>query len=129
MNALGFAQLTGGRGIIVQDVNLDGVLDFLIADAFGDPWFYVSNGCTSDNWIEVSAPSGSTVAVNAGGKQWNMLASNNPGFAASQPAMVHIGLGEINKIDSIVVKIPYRGTATLQGPLETRRRLTVIDAE
>ena len=127
--SLGFAQLTGGRGIIVQDVNLDGVVDFLIADAFGDPWFYVSNGCTSDNWIEVSAPSGSTVAVNAGGKQWNMLASNNPGFAASQPAMVHIGLGEINKIDSIVVKIPYRGTATLQGPLETRRRLTVIDAD
>ena len=122
---LGFPQEAGGRGVIAHDINTDGVLDFLIADAFGDPWMFMSQGCTQNNWIEIAAPHGSIVRVQAGGKEWTMLASEDPGFAVYQPASVHIGLGDITHVDRIDVSIPYVGEAQLIGPLSVRRRLTV----
>ena len=122
---LGFPQEAGGRGVIAHDINTDGVLDFLIADAFGDPWMFMSQGCTQHNWIEIEAPHGSIVRVQAGGKEWTMLASEDPGFAVYQPSSVHIGLGDITHVDRIDVSIPYVGEAQLIGPLSARRRLIV----
>jgi len=122
---LGFPQEAGGRGIIAYDINQDGVLDFLIADAFGEPWMFLSESCTQNNWIEVEAPRGSIVRIEAEGQQWTMLATTDPGFAVSQPSFVHVGLGRISKIDLITVTIPYVGTAQLTGPIQARRRLRV----
>ena len=120
---LGLPQEAGGRGIIAHDINADGVLDFLMADAFGDPWMFLSQGCTQNNWIEIEAPHGSIVRVQAAGKEWMMLASEDPGFAVYQPSSVHIGLGDITHIDRIDVSIPYVGEAQLVGPITARRRL------
>ena len=120
---LGFPQEAGGRGVIAHDINTDGILDFLIADAFGDPWMFLSQGCTQENWIEIEAPHGSIVRVQAGAKEWMMLASEDPGFAVYQPSSVHIGLGDITHIDRIDISIPYVGDAQLIGPISARRRL------
>ena len=43
----------------------------------------MSQGCTQNNWIEIAAPHGSIVRVQTGGKEWTMLASEDPGFAVS----------------------------------------------
>ena len=122
---LGLPQEAGGRGVIAHDINRDGLLDFLIADAFGDPWMFLSQGCTQENWLEINAPSGSIVRVQAGGKEWLMVASSDPGFAVYQPSTIHIGLGAITQVDQIDVSIPYVGTAQLFGPISVRRRLIV----
>ena len=122
---LGFPQRAGGRGIIAHDINQDGILDFLIADAFGAPWMFLSEGCTKEYWVEIEAPRGSTVHVTSGGTTQTMLTTTDPGFAVSQPSSAHIGLGSNSRIDFIEVNIPYQGAATLKGPMQANRRLVV----
>jgi len=86
---------------------------------------FLSDSCTTNNWIEIEAPRGSIVQVEADGKQWKMLATTDPGFAVSQPSSVHIGLGDIAIVDKITVHIPYVGIAQLNGPIQARRRIRV----
>jgi len=121
--AWGFAQQTVARGVVVTDLDGDGVVDLVVADALGTPWLYLSDGCTADNWVEVEAPRASLVTVEADGRRWRAVATPEPGFGASQPPVVHIGLGDVDVIDRVVVEVPYRDRAVFEGPLEARRRL------
>ena len=126
---LGFAQETAARGLVATDLNSDGVVDFVIADAMRPPWLFLSEGCTDDAWLTVEAPRGSIVRVEAEGRSWQTVASADPGFAASQPAVAHLGLGDAEVIDRVVVDVPWQGEAVLAGPLSPRRRLVLSSVE
>ena len=121
--ALGFPRAAGGRGVLTHDLNGDGVVDVLMGDMARPPWLFLSQGCTAAGWIEVDAPHGSWVEVEAGGQVWGALASEAPGFGATGPARVHVGLGETAVVDRVRVHVPGYGADVLEGPVAARRRV------
>jgi len=120
----GLPQQTGSRGLIAQDVNGDGLVDFLVGDMARTPYLLLSDGCTAANWMEVSAPDGTEVTLEAEGTVRAALAGSDPGFAASGPATAHFGLGASESVDRITLRIPGGEVVVLEGPIEARRRLS-----
>ncbi len=122
--SLGLPQETGGRALLLRDLNADGVLDVLMADKAEPTLLLLSDGCTAAGWLQVAAPRGSWVRVEAGDKSWLGLATDDPGFAAAGPAIAHIGLGEESVVDRVVLDVPWVGEVVLEGPLDARQRVS-----
>lgn len=112
-----------GRGLVVQDYNLDGVPDLLVGQAFQSPQLFVSNGCSAGNWLEVEAPTGSTVRVRAGDTVQAALATVEHSWQSSGPSVVHFGLGEVDTVDAIEIHLPGGVVVSLPGPIAARQRV------
>jgi hypothetical protein len=119
--SLGFPQTGNTRGLITRDVNRDGVLDVLIADYRRSPWVFMSEGCTANNWIEIEAPIGTVVRVEAGEHSWSGLVSNHQGFSGFGPASVHVGLGDIEQVDRVIATVPWVGEVSINEPFTVPR--------
>lgn len=115
--------VAAGRGVVAADVNEDHVVDFLVGDAFRSPWTMLSAGCTADHWVEVEAPPGSRVVVEADGLTWGALASHEHGWASAGPSRVHVGLGAIDTVDRVTVYPLWSGPQALEGPIAADRRI------
>jgi hypothetical protein len=114
---------TSTRGVVSQDVNDDGVPDLLVGGLRRSPWVFLSDGCTSQSWVELRGPAGSYVAVEAGGVTRAGLLTTESGWGSAAPASVHIGLGTVDTIDRITIRPPWSGEAVLEGPITARRRI------
>ena len=112
--AAGLPLDTSGRGLAVRDINGDGVVDLLLADARRAPYLLLSEGCSAGSWVEVSAPAGSLVTVLAGGELRAALVSRQDGWCGWAPPTVHIGLGQVEIIDRITVTAPWHSTAWIE---------------
>ncbi len=117
---------TGGsfRAMLPWDVNGDGVLDVLVTEVAEAPHWMVSDGCTTNNWLAVDAPEGSTVEVWAGGVRWVARATSDVGYAASAPPRVHVGLGAAERVDELTVHRPD-GSSVTAHDFDARRVVTV----
>ncbi len=122
-DAWGAAPPTATRTVAAVDLNADGVLDTVWTPVEGPPRVRLSTGCTAGAWIEVDAPAGSLVRVEAGGRTWLAPATLQPGAGTVQPAIVHIGLGDVDTIDHVEVRPLWGDPARLVGPVEPRQRL------
>ena len=119
----GLPQETRTRALLARDLNADGAVDLVAADFEDTPWLLLSEGCTAGSWVEVSAPSGSRVTVEGGGRMWTALATDDPGFGATGPSVAHIGLGDVDAVDRVTLSVPWLGEQVLVGPISARRRL------
>jgi hypothetical protein len=120
---LGLVAVSAPRGVLARDLNADGLVDLLVSDMLRSPWLFLSEGCSEEAWLEVSAPDGAWVRVEAGGRTRVALASAEPTFSAAGPPVVHFGLGAAEEIDAIVIEAPGQPTTRLEGPLSPRRRV------
>jgi hypothetical protein len=123
-DARGIALDSGSRGVVLRDLNGDGVLDAALGDALRSPWVYLSTGCTADAWVEVDGPPGSTVVVESEGVARAGLLAIDSGWASSAGAHLHIGLGDARTIDRITLTPPWGDPVVLEGPLAPRRRVS-----
>lgn len=121
--SLGLPTEAATRGLLSDDFNNDGVLDFYVSDFMRSPWLFLSEGCTDKNWLEVSAPHGSLLTVETEDKKWTHLVSNDPGYGASQNPIAHVGLGPENLLKKVTLVLPGGETVAIRDPLEARRRL------
>lgn len=121
---LGLEQLSASRAVLAHDINDDGVVDLIVSDAAREAYVYLSDGCTTNNWIEVSGPENSIVKVFAEQQLWTIHLSSTPGMSGSMPGTVHVGLGDIDSIDWIQIEIPWVGTRSLVGPIEARQHIS-----
>ncbi|MEC8425393.1 MAG: CRTAC1 family protein, partial [Myxococcota bacterium] len=119
----------GSRNVAVLDLNGDGVLDLVWGMLDEAPRIYQSTGCTDAAWLEVVAPEGSAVRVTAGGRTWAALITGQPGFSTTTPIHAHMGLGDAESIDRVVLDVPWRGRAVLEGPVEPRQVLRWTPAD
>jgi len=119
----GIAPAGGSRNVAVLDRNGDGVLDLVWGMLDGAPRILESTGCTAAAWLQVVAPEGSTVRVEAGDRTWAALVTGQPGFSTTVPVHAHVGLGEVETIDRVVLDVPWRGRAVLEGPVSPRQVL------
>ncbi len=122
--ALGLPQAAGTRAVLTTDLDGDGVIDILASDFARTPWLFSSTGCTDAGWIEIEAPTGTRVEVQAGGRRRVALVSDHPGMAATGPAVAHIGIGDAETVDLVRAAVPWHGEQVLVGPLPTRQRVT-----
>ncbi len=110
----GVADLSIGRGVIVTDLNKDGMLDLVKRSFDLGPEVYVSH-CDDHAWLEVSlrdaAPNtyavGAVVEITSGDrvfKRW--LTAGSIGFASGGPLSMHFGLDDVDTIDSLTVTWP-----------------------
>ncbi|MEE2751046.1 MAG: CRTAC1 family protein, partial [Myxococcota bacterium] len=120
----GLPQQTGARGLLTQDINGDGLVDFLLGDMARTPYLLLSDGCTAANWMEVTAPDGTEIVLESEGVVRAALATSDPGFSASGFPTAHFGLGSSESVDRITLRIPGGEVVVLEGPIEARRRLS-----
>jgi hypothetical protein len=120
----GIAPEGGSRNVAALDLNEDGVLDVVWGMLDGPPRIYESAGCTDGAWLQVVAPEGSIVRIEAGDRTWAAVVTGQPGFATSVPVHAHLGLGDTQSIDRVRLDVPWHGQTVLEGPLEPRRVLT-----
>ena len=113
------------RGAVARDFNGDGVLDFLVSSLFGRPLWFVSDGCTANNWLEVEAPDSSRITLKLDGEDRVDWATTQSGYGAVALPVAHFGLGEHESIDGIEVILPGGSVWSLDGPIDARRRITV----
>jgi hypothetical protein len=121
--ARGMPQETGSRGIIVSELNGDGVPDLLVADTERPPHLLLSQGCQAGHWLEVEAPEGSVVRLRAGGREQVAMVSARPGYRATGPLTVHFGLGDEVEIEGLQLHLPGGDVAHIEGHLEDNRRI------
>ncbi|RME21271.1 MAG: CRTAC1 family protein [Deltaproteobacteria bacterium] len=110
----GVADLSIGRGVIVTDINQDGMLDLVKRSFDVGPEVYVSH-CDDRSWLEVAlrdAPPntyavGAVVEITAGDRSWKRwLTAGSVGFASGGPLTLHFGLDHVEVIDSLTVTWP-----------------------
>jgi hypothetical protein len=121
--ALGLPQHGATRGLVARDINADGIVDLLVGDYSRSPWLLLSNGCTTNNWLEIEAPAGTVVRVESGDQAWSGLVSNHQGFGGFGPVSVHIGLGTITEVDRVTAHVPWVGEVQLVDAFTVPRRI------
>jgi hypothetical protein len=122
-DALPLPTATSTRGVLTYDLNDDGVLDVVFGDTLRTPWVLRSEGCTADAWLEVEAPVGAEVRVEANGVSRAALVTGEPGWGATRPAITHIGLGDVDTVDRLTLRLPGGDEVNLDGPFAPRRRI------
>ena len=122
----GFDRTEGSwRAVVATDHNGDGVLDLLVTDVYRDPELWMSDGCTAANWLEVEAPPGTRIDVWAGEERWTSWTTHHASYIGSRPSVAHVGLGEVDWLDSVTLTLADGTSLRSTGGLAPRRRLTV----
>ncbi len=123
------------------DFDRDGRLDILIANWWAEaPSLLLKNETPSRNWLEVKLECGpgvnrmgigSKVEVYPAGQsedKKSLLAvreiATGFGYASSQEAVAHFGLGDVHSVDVVVV-LPYGKGLLTQKDVKANQRLTI----
>lgn len=109
------------RGLIARDLNGDGALDLIVGDALTTPHVLMANGCSDAAWLEVEAPSGSLVTIEAANLSRTALATSESGFASAGPSVAHFGLGDAGEVARIAIRAPEQPEVSLDGPITVNR--------
>lgn len=118
---LGLACEGSHRAVLAEDLNADGVLDLVVSDVAAASRLYLSEGCTENAWLQVDAPLHSRIEVHAGGRVHTAWADGDPGYNASRSGPEHIGLGDSDTVDQLVVTELDGSVTVVAGPFDARR--------
>lgn len=122
---VGVEGLGSFRAAASIDFNADGVEDLVVTSLEGPPLFFLSDSCTEAGWLEVTAPRGSRVEIDADGATQTAWVRGDEGYLANGPPRVHFGLGEAEGVEAMRVILPGGGRVET-GPFEGRRRVRVV---
>ncbi|MCG2590150.1 VCBS repeat-containing protein [Rhodohalobacter sulfatireducens] len=113
----GFSDPGYSTGAIYVDLNNDGSLDIVINNTNEEAFVYRNRADTTDaNYLQIKLQGpgknlqaiGSKVVVYADGSELHHHYSVSRGYLSSMATPIHFGLGEISKVDSVVVTWPDR---------------------
>ena len=113
------------RALVTADFNHDGVLDLLATHLEETPRLFLSDGCTAAGWFSVTAPVGSAIEIEAGGRTQYGAASTESGYGAAQPPTVWFGLGDAQVVDRLTVRSPWGGETGVWTGLPARVAVVV----
>ncbi len=121
----GLDQPLNGRGVSCFDYQQDGDIDIAVAPLEGSPVLFRNEDTTSNHWVSlrlIGLPGntealGTQVAVHTGkGVQRREVRFEN-NFVSRNPAQLHFGLSDADKIEKVVITLPApnRKTVELSG--------------
>lgn len=119
---LGINDNAQGRGISCFDYDRDGDIDIFVANNAQAPLLYENRGLQR-HWLEVrvggeqlnSEAIGARVYLTAGGQTQMREISAGSNFMSQNPTLLHFGLGNATRIDSVHIVWPSGFTRTLTG--------------
>jgi hypothetical protein len=121
----GMGQMQSWRTVVAADLNDDGVLDLVASDVEFRPIILMSQGCTSNGWLEVEAPMHSRVEVDAGGVIQTAWTTTHASFGGGQAPIVHFGLADSQTVDALRVVLPGGEEVLYEEAFDARRKLVV----
>ena len=103
-----------GRGLAVGDVSNNGTLWLLATSVSGRGRLYKNVTPDRGHWLVVRAfdPAlkrdalGAEVTVRAGSRSWVRTVQSNGGYLCANDPRAHVGLGKVERVDSIHVRWP-----------------------
>lgn len=103
-----------GRGIGMADLDNDGRLDLYQTNADQASLLYRNVSPGPGRWIELKLAGtkssrdavGARVTVRSGGQSWIREVNGGNGYSSQSTRRIHIGLGEVQKIDAVEVRWP-----------------------
>lgn len=129
--AVGFDDRTEHNGVVTADFDGDGFLEVVRAGQ-GEPVLFEDNPCSAGSWlqVELEGPAANTEGIGArvevafGGRRVvrEVYTLRN---RAQGPSRVHVGLGEVDLVDELVVTWPD-GTIQSLTDLPARRLVTAL---
>lgn len=133
---LGVLEKENVNGAIYADLDLDGDLD-VICNQIDGPSFIRENLTNNEsNYLNIRMSSqvaakstiGAKLFVIAGEKQFNRTYMPTRGFQSSATHILHFGLGEVSKIDRLVVQIGNQ-KFNYNGILEINRTIELAEKD
>ncbi len=114
--AWGLDQKLNSNGAAYVDLDRDGDLDLVINNVDEPASIYrnmtIEQGRDSSNWIAFRLTAGCRAHVHADGKFWQRYAQTSRGYLSCVDDALHVGLGTVAAIDSVVVIWPNQYTTT-----------------
>jgi Flp pilus assembly protein TadD len=129
-----FATKRLSRSLITMDVNRDGKMDALITHLFDPVSLLVNESQTDGSSVTLFLKSvtghphatGSQVTLKAGNKTLTTQLMGGNGYQCANQRMLHVGLGEAEKVDAITVQWPS-GALEEFPPVATGREYLLIE--
>jgi len=111
--AAGMNHPSFSNGAAFADLDLDGDLDMIVNNV-EDPAFIYRNDVQGSHWLQIDLKGksgntdgiGAVVDVYTGSTQQHQCLITNKGFLSSSEPILHFGLGDVQKIDSIILQWP-----------------------
>ena len=117
---LGLERETMSRVAIAHDLNNDGIEDLIASSASRLAHVYLSDGCTTNNWLHIEGPEGSIVQVVSGTQVWTHLITKSRNGCIKTKL---IGLGDLEEVDFISLRQPWKEPVFLLGPIQSNQRI------
>ncbi|WP_346856308.1 CRTAC1 family protein [uncultured Draconibacterium sp.] len=109
-----FTTKRSGRGLVVLDYDNDGNMDILIShvDLKGEPALLKNNGTNNNHWLGLklvgengpASAIAARVSLTVGGKDRVFINQWTNAYLSNSDPRIHIGLGNVNKVDELEVK-------------------------
>lgn len=129
--ASGSNRIEDGRGVAVADFDQDGQLDLLVQNLEKPVVLLMGQG-DAGTWLQLSLEGtisnrdaiGAIVTARVGDRVQIRQVAAGSGFLSSSSPIVHFGLGNATRVDSLEIRWPS-GRTTKLSDVSTGQRLTI----
>ncbi len=123
------------NGAAYADLDMDGDLDIIVHN-IDDPVFIYRNDISNRNWLQITIaydaqfpnPYGTVAELYTKGNLQRQVLMNTKGFLSSSEPILHFGLGQVERIDSLIITWP-NGNQEMLKEVAVNQRLNLKRGE